>query len=251
MKTGDFYIGRRPAGAVEVKQPRIGIYKSWMPNMDEGWTRWIVEQMGFEYSSVVNAEVLKGGLREKYDVIVFADQSPAAIANGYRPGSMPQEYTGGLGTQGEAELKKFAEAGGRLVFFNDATLYAVGHLGVKAKNLLSGVSNREFYCPGSLLKVRLEGSSPLTLGLPREFTVWMEQSPVWESDDAAVKAVARYADSGVLDSGWLLGEKHIAGKPAVVEAAMGAGRAVLFGMRPQYRAQSYLTMKMFFNALAQ
>jgi len=24
---------------------------------------------------------------------------------------------------------------------------------------------------------------------------------------------------------------------------------VLFGMRPQYRAQSYLTFKMFFNAL--
>jgi hypothetical protein len=250
-KTGDFFVGTRPAGSVELQRPRIGIYKSWMPNMDEGWTRWIVEQMGFEYTSVRNPEILKGGLRERFDVIVFAEQNPGAISQGYRPGAMPAEYTGGLGTQGEAELKKFAEAGGRLIFFNDASLFAVGHLGVKAKNVLSGVSSREFYCPGSLLKVRLEGSGPLTYGMPREFSVWMEQSPVWESEDPGVKPVARYLDSGVLDSGWLWGEQLIAGKPAVVEAAMGAGKAVLFGMRPQYRAQSYLTLKMFLNALVQ
>lgn len=251
MKTGDFHVGRRPAGATELKQPRIGLYKSWMPNMDEGWTRWILEHMGFEYTSLSNAAVQAGGLREKYDAIVFADQNPEAIANGYRPGSMPQEYTGGLGIQGEAELKKFAEAGGRLIFFNDATLYAVGRLGVKARNVLEGVSNRDFYCPGSLLKVRVEGASGLTLGLPAEFAVWMEQGPVWESEDPGARSVLRYAGSGVLDSGWLLGEKLIAGKPAVLEASLGAGRVVLFGIRPQYRAQSYLTMKMFFNALVQ
>ncbi len=250
-RTGDFHIASRPAGAAELKKPRIALYKSWMPSMDEGWTRWILEQFGFEYTSLTNPELLKGNLRERFDAIVFPDQSPGAIAQGYRPGAMPQEYTGGLGTQGEAELKKFAEAGGRLVFFNDSSLYAVGHLGVKAKNALNGVSNRDFYCPGSLLKVRLDSTSTLAFGMPREFTVWMEQSPVWEPEDPTVKPAARYADSGVLDSGWLLGEKLIAGKPAVVEAAMGSGRAILFGFRPQYRAQSYLTMKMFFNALVQ
>lgn len=250
-KTGDFFIGSKPPGAVELKPPRIAVYKSWMPNMDEGWTRWILEQFGFEYTSLTNPELLKGDLRSRFDAIVFTDQNPGAIAQGYRPGAMPQQYIGGLGTQGETELKKFAEAGGRLIFFNDASLYAAGHLGVKARNALSGVSSRDFYCPGSLLKVRLDSSSPLAFGMPREFTVWMEQSPVWEPEEPSVKPVARYADSGVLDSGWLLGEKLIASKPAAVEATIGLGRAILFGFRPQYRAQSYLTMKMFFNALVQ
>jgi len=36
---------------------------------------------------------------------------------------------------------------------------------------------------------------------------------------------------------------------SVVDAKIGEGHAILFGMRPQYRAQSYLTFKLFFNAL--
>jgi hypothetical protein len=61
--------------------------------------------------------------------------------------------------------------------------------------------------------------------------------------------VARYPDSSILASGWLVGDKVIANRAAVIDAPMGRGRAILFGMRPQYRAQSYLTFKMFFNAL--
>jgi hypothetical protein len=79
--------------------------------------------------------------------------------------------------------------------------------------------------------------------------VWAEQSPVWEVEDPAARTVVRYSGAPVLASGWLLGEKFLTGKPALVELPMGQGRVVLFGMRPQYRAQSWLTLKLFFNAL--
>jgi hypothetical protein len=46
-----------------------------------------------------------------------------------------------------------------------------------------------------------------------------------------------------------LGDKLIAGKSALIDAKSGEGHIVLFGMRPQYRAQSYQTFKIFFNAL--
>jgi len=249
-RSGDFAIGARPSDEYQpLKEPRVALYKPFVPSMDEGWTRWILEHCGWRYTSAGNTDIRAGRLRERFDVIVFADMSANAIENGHSRGSMPEEFTGGLGPEGAAALKEFLAAGGRLVFFNHSGEYAARQLGIDARNAVSGVSSREFYCPGSLLNVRLEASSPLARGLPPEFTIWNETSPVWESQNGAAAAVLRYAPQNVLASGWLLGEAHLAGKPALLEISAGAGRVVLFGFRPQYRAQSWLTLKLFFNAL--
>ena len=249
LASGDFFVGAsKPASAEPLKQPRIALYKSHQPSMDEGWTRWILEQFGWVYESAPNAVIRAGSLRAKYDVIVFPDQSANSIHEGYRQGQMPEPYIGGLGREGAEALRRFAEEGGRLVFLNDSTEYALEHLNLPVRNILQGISNREFYCPGSLLNVRLEPGSPLGLGLPSEFTIWNEQSPVWELEESA-KAVLRYSQSPVLASGWLLGEGYLAGKPALADVPVGSGRVILFGMRPQYRGQSYLTLKLLFNAL--
>ena len=213
--------------------------------MDEGWTRWILEQFAFRYQIVSVADLRKEDLRKTYDVILFPDQSANSIAEGYRKGSMPDAYVGGLGTQGAANLKRFAEDGGIVIFMNHSTDYAA-QLGVEVKNSLRGLSNRDFYSPGSLLYATLDKSSPLSHGLPPTIPIWAESSPAW---DTQTGVVARYPTSGVLASGWLLGEKHVAGKAALLDLPMGKGHAILFGMRPQYRAQSYQTMKLLFNAI--
>ncbi|MBA3975258.1 MAG: peptidase M14 [Candidatus Solibacter sp.] len=249
LTTGEFLIGRAQAGFQALRKPRVGLYRSFVPSMDEGWTRWILEQFNWDYSSVPNARIRQGRLGDSFDVIVFPDQAPQTIHNGYRQGSMPAEYLGGLGPEGAAALKEFAESGGKLVFLNASSEYAIEQLGVAARNILAGVASRDFYCPGSLLNVSIDPASPLALGLPREFSVWMESSPAFEAAGAA-RGIVTYKSAGVLASGWLLGEKHVAGKSALVDAALGRGRAILFGFRPQYRAQSYLTLKMLFNALA-
>jgi hypothetical protein len=257
--TGDFSLAAQ-AGWKELKRPRIALYQAWTASMDEGWTRWLLEQFGFAYTSVHNADIQGGNLRAKFDTIVIPDQPAASIENGHRAGTMPQEYTGGIGTKGADALKEFAQAGGTLVFLNGATEYAISRLGVAAKTMTPGRGGRgeqdagadrvsgsdQFYSPGSLLNVKVDTRSPLAYGIPAEIAIWSEQSPAW---DTQLPVVARYPDSNVLASGWLVGEKTIAGRAALIDAPMGGGRAVLFGMRPQYRAQSYLTFKMFFNAL--
>ena len=244
--SGDFSLERRE-GWKELKQPRVGLYQPWQANMDEGWTRWLLEQFGFAYTGLRNAEIQAGGLRKKFDVLVFADQTASSMENGYRRDAMPEEYTGGLGAAGAAALKEFANAGGTLVFLNGATDYAITQLGVAARVVTPARGQTdEFYSPGSLLNVRIDTASPLAYGVPGEVAIWSEQSPAWETQ---LPVVARYVESGVLASGWLVGEKTIAGRAAAVNAPLGSGHVVLFGMRPQYRAQSYLTFKMFFNAL--
>jgi hypothetical protein len=254
-QTGDFAL-QAGTGLKPLKQPRIGLYKSYVPSMDEGWTRWLFEQFGFTYTSLLNRDIQAGNLHERFDVIVFPEQrsegpggSSAVIHSGYRPGTMPEEYVGGVGDSGADALKKFLAQGGTLVFLNEASGYAIEHLGVPVKNVLHGVPPREFYSPGSLLNVRLDGG-PLTLGLPKNIAVWSEGSPAFDSADGArIRPVAVYPATGVLASGWLLGEKHIVNRAALVDVPVGAGRAVLFGMRPQYRGQSYQTFKLFFNSL--
>jgi hypothetical protein len=260
--TGDFSLTAH-AGWKELKQPRVALYQAWTANMDEGWTRWLLEQVGFAYTTVHDADIQTGGLRAKFDAIVIPDQPAVSIENGHRSGSMPPEYVGGLGTKGAAALKEFAEAGGDLVFLNGASEYAISRLGIAAKSVTPSRGGRggsnpdatgedrtagssEFYSPGSLLNVKVDTKSPLTYGVPADIAIWSEQSPAW---DTQLPVVARYPEHDVLASGWLVGEKVIAGKAALIDAPMGTGHVVLFGMRPQYRAQSYLTFKLFFNAL--
>lgn len=242
---GDFAVGTPAGGFKQVKRPRVGLYKSFAANMDEGWTRWLLEDFGFAYTSLRNADIQAGNLRAKFDSIVLPDEMAAVIQNGAR-GNLPDEYKGGLGDNGAQALKAFVEAGGTVVCLNKSSIWAIEHLGVKAKNVLAGVANKDFYSPGSLLNVKLDKSSPLTAGLPADITIWSEGSPAFTTEE---QSVAKYTDSNPLASGWLLGEKLIEGKTALVDAKIGLGRVILFGMRPQYRAQSYLTFKLFFNSL--
>ncbi len=265
--SGDFSPSASGSGWKKLARPRIALYKSYMPAMDEGWTRWLLEKFGFAFQDVTNADLQAGELKGKFDSIVFPDQSESSITQGYKPGSMPDEYVGGLGAKGIESVKDFARAGGSVLCFNRAASFCIDSLGAQATDVLSGRtaeaggdesrdrtrkpspdSSRTgtFYSPGSLLNVRLNLSSPLTRGLPEHIAIWSEQSPAFTTEQISV---ADYPAKNILASGWLLGSDLIAEKSALVDSKVGSGHIILFGLRPQYRAQSYQAFKLFFNSL--
>jgi hypothetical protein len=68
----------------------------------------------------------------------------------------------------------------------------------------------------------------------------------WLSD---VKVVARYPNGNPFMSGRLIGDHILHNKPALVEVACGKGKIIMFGFRPQNRAQPHGTFMLFFNSL--
>lgn len=250
--------GRLP-DALPLGRGRIALYKPWVESIDEGWTRWLLEQFEFPFENISDADIRRGGLRARFDAIVLPDQSADRIVVGHPAGTMPPDYVGGIGKDGGEMLRQFVAAGGTLVALDSASELAINLLGAPVKDVTRGLSPTEFFCPGSVIKLELD-SDPLTYGMPRDTAgfcafntafdlVAAPSIPPAGSTPSTARIVGRYAKSGVLMSGWLEGESAIAGKGAMVEVKAGQGRAILFAFRPQHRAQSYSTFRLFFNAL--
>ncbi|HLW75728.1 MAG TPA: M14 family metallopeptidase, partial [Bryobacteraceae bacterium] len=176
--TGDFYTSSG-SGRKEIAAPELGLYQSFNPSMDEGWTRWLFDDFGFAHSKLLNADIQAGSLKQKFDTIIIPDQRRQTIEQGYRDRQMPPEYTGGLGDKGAAALKQFVGEGGTLILFNQACEYAED-LGLDVRNVLRGVESKDFYSPGSMMNATLDTKSPLAYGMPPEITIWDEASPAWD-----------------------------------------------------------------------
>ena len=257
---GQAACGPMPPGAT------AAIYRSSVPAYDEGWTRWILDTKAVPYGLIGDKELRAGvttykmgpGVTAKYYVILIPDQTARTLLEGYRADAMPPEYTGGLGPEGVNYLREFVETGGTLVFLNRASNFAIEQFKLPLRNVVAGLPRTDFYVPGSILRIELDTTHPIAKGMPKETIAWAEDSPAFEvtNDPQAtvpasnVHVVASYpADKDPLLSGWLLGGDRLKGKAALVEVTMGKGRVILFGFRPQYRAQSEATYPLFFNAL--
>jgi hypothetical protein len=243
-----------PAGAVAVKAPRVGMYSPWTGgNMDEGWTRWVLEQYDFNLTTLHNADVRGGKLRDKYDVIILPDQAPRSIVDGASGQSIRPEYRGGIGDEGIGALREFLGAGGTLVTLGAASDLAIERFGVPMKNLKSGLSRDQHFAPGTILNVEVDTAHPLGFGMEANTFGFYNNSPFFSLTEGfssqKLSVVARYPNNGVVASGWLKGEELMSGRAAVVSMDTNPGRIVLFGLRPQHRAQTHATFPLLFNAL--
>lgn len=235
--------------AYRIAAPRIGLYKSYVASMDEGWTRFIFEDYEIPYTSVLDRDVRAGNLRARFDVIVLPGElSDAQIVFGHRSGNIPPEFAGGVTEEGVRHLREFVVAGGTLVALDEAALFAARRFDLPVKDVVDGLPANQFYVPGSLLEMELDTTHPLSYGMPRATPVFFQHNAAFDVSGAA-SAVGRFPMRNMLMSGWILGESSLRGKAGVVDVPVGQGRVVLMAIRPQFRAQVRATYKLLFNSL--
>lgn len=228
--------------------PRVGLYKSFVPNADEGWTRFIFDQAGIDFVSVTNSDLWQGKVLDNIDCLILPSASSRVIAEGFPQNPFPPEYSGGIGAGGAEAILSFVKAGGTLVALDGACEWAIKQLWLPVTNVVTGLPQDKFYVPGSFLRVLLVPEHPVTYGLPRETTIVFVHSPAFELGRGAY-SLADYPLGNPLVAGWMLGHEHLAGKSAMAEVPVGDGRVLLMGFRPQFRAQARGTYRILYNAI--
>jgi hypothetical protein len=243
-------IDRAPRDELRrLRQPRIGLYKSWIANMDEGWTRWVLDSYEFPVDTLHDADI-RGRDLSVYDAIILPDQRASSILHGHEAGSRPAELTGGIGLEGMLRLKQFAEGGGRLIAFDRAGELLIDQLGLPLRNVVDGLPTEDFFVPGTLIRLDVDDDDPLGYGVSDEVAAFFARSSAYASGGGDVDMVGRYAAEDLLLSGWALGaEDHLTDRGALARVPVGEGDAVLFGFRPQFRGQPRGTFRLLFNAL--
>lgn len=244
-----------------VKIPRIALYRRyWGGAMDEGWTRLVLEQFEFPYQTVWDDTIKAGSLSDTYDTIILPDDTSSMIMGDeddikkrLQRLPVPEQYRSGIGDEGVTQLKAFVEDGGTLITINRACAFAIEKLGLQMTDAVAGKSDKAFFCPGSTLRVEVDAAHPLGYGMPCKALAMCWDSPAFTISPSHFNeryhVIVSYPERDILQSGWLIGEEHLAGRAAMVSVNYGKGRVILYGFRVQFRAQTHGTYKLLFNAL--
>jgi hypothetical protein len=238
---------------MNIRAPRTALYQPWGGNMDEGWTRWLLEQNEFSFATIHPEDLREGSPSGKFDVIIFPDMRKGEIIRGITGESSPPEYRGGIEETGVQFLREFILEGGTVITIGRSATLLMDEYAAPFSDSLQGVSREEFFCPGSIVRVLVDNTHPIAFGMPRQAnavfsrSLVLEPMPSFSTMDSTI--VVRYPTEGILRSGWLHGESYLHNKVGVAEVKLGKGRMVLIPIKVQQRAQPYGTFKLLFNAI--
>ena len=251
--------------------PRVAIYSEWDGTQNLGWYRLTFDEFGIPYDLFYKEQLVRGGLRDKYDVILVAEQDLSKRAVMQKPNVKPVPYrksakyqflgmygesadiTGGFGQPGVDAFAEFLDQGGTLIAVGEAARLPIefGWAGTVEKTAIPGLraqrplvegeivrpENPVFYgYEGKKLPIKYVGGQPFRVGIANQDNV-----------------LARYVggESAVL-SGLMVGADSLKNRPFAVdlpEAYHGHGRVILFSNNPIYRWQNHGEFNMIFNSL--
>jgi hypothetical protein len=181
----------------ELDIPRIGYIHSWTRTQDEGWWRAALDTYGIPYTYFADQRLRDGGLRAKYDVLLFPHVGGSVVSqiNGMaRTGKTPLPYRktdetpnlgfldssddirGGMGIEGLAELAKFVQEGGTLIT-EGSTAAIFPEYGITSDVTVEQPA--QLFVRGSILRGRVaDRVSPIAYGYDAELPVYFSQAPV-------------------------------------------------------------------------
>jgi hypothetical protein len=177
--------------------PRIGYVHSWANTQNEGWVRAALDTYGVPYTYFADIKLREGGLRQKYDVIVYPHVGGSAQSqvNGIpKTGSTPLPYKktdatpnlgaqdqaddirGGMGWDGLNELVKFVREGGTLITEGATSTIFPEY------NVTTGITVEnpdQLFARGSIMRgVFADRRSPIAYGYDAQVPVYFNQDPV-------------------------------------------------------------------------
>jgi len=182
-----------------VPRPRIAMYQPWTGgNMDEGWTRWVLEQYGFNNTSIHNDDIRAGKLRQKFDVIILADQDPRGIVDGFDAAAIRPEYRGGIGEAGVSSLKRFVADGGTLVTLGNAWRPRDRGNADSRTQSQEGMTRDQHFAPGAILRLEVDTRHPIGYGVAANTYGFYVNSPFFQLTDGFTSqrpaVIARYPE---------------------------------------------------------
>lgn len=255
-----------------VKLPRIALIETWFHDMDAGWTRHLFDTYQIPYKVLRPSDLQTVNLSKDFDLVIFPDQGKSVLFAGrqgqmgnYAPPRYSPEYAKGMEQKGLNNLLGFVQRGGKVISWGSSTELFIGNLtledekGVKeefrlpVRNIAADLARRGLDMTGSLMRIKLAGNHPLTIGMPAETGIFHRGNHVFATSfpslDMDRRVIGAFADENILMSGYSENEKLLAGNPVLVWLKKGQGQIILFGFAPQFRGSTPATFKLVFNGI--
>lgn len=270
LSVSPVYLDKKPVSEKFVA-PSIALVETYFHDMDAGWTRFVFDSYFIPYK-VLRPGDFKDASLSAYDVIVFPSSDKSQLLNGkrkagdsYSVSNYDPKYAKGMEKEGLKKLMEYVQNGGNIVAWGQSTSLFEGmqtinvspteteEFNLPFSDISEELSKEGLYCPGSLVKMKIDKDSEITLGMPDECGIFYRGKPVFQTRlpyfDMDRKVLGTFPEKDILMSGYIEKEEELSNKAVMIWLKKGEGQMILMGFNPQFRSSTSVTYKLLFNSL--
>lgn len=245
-------IGPLDGSLLSVKPPKLALYNPEHGSIsDFGWLTLWLERAGFSFATLTGADIIHGAL-ETVDTLLVPHGKPELLVHQHGRQPYPPEYTRGLSDRVTSILRTWLHRGGHVIAFEGAVTALCQQLGIELHQPLERKPKSAFASSGAVVRIIPAVDYEITLGIEDPFPAMYFGPYGYEvRDSGSQHSLARFAREGLVVSGTIRGDKHLAGLHAVVQSSHSEGHFTAFAFRPHFRTQMLASEPILTNAIMQ